>query len=205
MSAVHDAHVAGQSAAAGPHVNYLVRRETHSSRAIASVVLALLVLVACVYLAVEGILQMSGHRPLLATPSAMFQQLLKGPSALPWAWGIAGVVIALIGLVFLVKALAPGTLGRHSIPDKRVAYIVDDSVIASALSRAVRQRASVPAGQVSTSVDRRQITVTVHPTSGQSLDAADLQSYASEQVHSYRLSPSPSVKVRIAEEGVVAK
>lgn len=205
MSEVKDTQVAGTRAASGPHVSYLVRRETHSSRAIAAVVLAILVLAACVYLAIEGILSMAGQKPLLATPTEMVHQLVAGPKAVPGAWIPIGVVIAIIGLIFLVKALAPGTLGRHSIPDQRVAYVVDDSVIASALSRAVRQQAGVPAGQVSTSVDRKQITVTVNPTSGQTLNGAELQDFAAAQVKRYKLDPDPAVKVNIAEEGVVTK
>lgn len=205
MSAVKDTAVAGTRAASGPHVSYLVRRETHSSRAIAAVVLAVIVTAGCIYLAVEGILQMAGQKPLLATPSEMVHQLVAGPKAVPAAWIAIGVVIALLGLIFLVKALAPGALGRHSIPDHRVAYIVDDSVIASALSRAVRLQAGVPAGQVSTSVDRRQIVVTVNPTSGQTLNGAELQDFATAQVKRYKLNPDPTVKVRISQEGVVAK
>lgn len=189
----------------GPHVPYLVRRETHSSRALASTVMALLAIAVLIYLAVEGIFQMMGHKALLARPTAIWHAILSLPEKMtPLAIGI-GVGLVILGLVFLAKAIVPGALGRHALADERAAYIVDDSMIASAVSRAVRERANLPAGQVTTSVSRGSLDVTAQPTSGLPLDQADLQAFTSERVNSYNLEPAVRTTVRIATEGQVAK
>nr|WP_223875238.1 DUF6286 domain-containing protein [Nanchangia anserum] len=118
---------------------------------------------------------------------------------------VIGVVLVLIGLVFLAKALLPGTLGRHAIRDQRAAYIVDDSVVAAAISRAVREEANLADGQVTTSVSRGSVAITAKPTSGLGLDQASLDAFASERVASYQLDPAPRTSLRVASEGQVAK
>lgn len=57
-----------QSSKSGSYVSYLVRRETHSSRALISVILALLLMAGLGYLATEGVLAALDRPPLLETP-----------------------------------------------------------------------------------------------------------------------------------------
>lgn len=189
----------------GPHVSYLVRRETHSSRAIAATVMALLAIAILVYLAVEGILAIIGKSALLARPTQIWHAIIALPEKMAPLAIVIGIVLVLIGLVFLAKALLPGALGRHAIDDKRAAYIVDDSVVAAALSRAIRERANLSDGQVQTSVSRSSIDVLTKPTSGLSLNEADLAAFAQERVNSYMLDPAPRTQMRISNEGQVAK
>ncbi|MDO4613164.1 MAG: hypothetical protein Q4B10_03790 [Actinomycetaceae bacterium] len=189
----------------GPHVDYLVRRETHSSRALSAVVLAILGILVCAYLATEGILQMAGKKPLLARPTDIWHAVTDLPEHNMALAIVIGVVLTIIGLVFLAKALAPGALGRHSIKDKRAAYIIDDSVVASALSRRLREHANLSDGQVRTSVSTRSIDVEAKPTSGLTLDEHELATFANSTVESYNLDPAPRTQFRISEEGQVAK
>ncbi|MDU0968886.1 MAG: hypothetical protein E7A62_07660 [Actinomycetaceae bacterium] len=190
---------------AGPNVSYLVRRETHSARAVAATLMAVLALIIAVYLALEGILEMCGQKALLARPTAIWDEITALPKDIPWLAVIIGVAIALVGLVFLIKSIAPGTLGRHQIVDERAAYIVDDSVIASAISRKVREHANLSAGQVHTSVSRKSIDVTAEPTSGLTLDEAELRSFLEQTVSELHLKPAPHVGLKISNEGQVAE
>ena len=45
-----------QSSKSGPFVSYLVRRQTHSSRAFSSIVLAIIIIAVLGFLATEGVL-----------------------------------------------------------------------------------------------------------------------------------------------------
>lgn len=189
----------------GPYVSYMTRRETHSSRAVTSVIVALITLALMAYVATEGILGMLGKKPLLLSWSEMVDYLVKYPDpVLPAALIIIGIVLALVGLLLLVKALRPGPLGRHAITDQRSAYIIDDAVVASAISRNIRENAGLGQGQVSTEVRRRSLTAMVTPTSGIPLSAEEIERTLVPEVKSYNLSPDPKVNVNISEKGVVS-
>lgn len=190
----------------GPHIDYMVRRETHSSRAISAVIVSLLIIAGLVYLIVEAILALSGKEPLLATWTTMVTEMTKLPDNVHVVvLVLIGIVLALFGLILLGKAIAPGTLGRHSIDDERSAYVVDDGVIAAAVSAQARDFAGVQQGQVSTSVGQKDITVTLTPTSGIPQDANALEKKLTDVVNTYNLSPKPTVDVTLTDKGVVAK
>lgn len=190
----------------GPYVPYMVRRETHSSRALTSVIVALITIGFMAYLATEGILGMLDKKPLLMSWSQMVDNLVKYPDPLiPSALIVIGILLALIGLFLWAKALLPGPLARHAIEDQRSAYIIDDAVIASALSRITREDAGLSQGQVTTEVKRRQLTTMVTPTSGIPLSGDEIQQNLEPELKSYNLKPAPQLKVIIRDTGVVTK
>lgn len=190
----------------GPYVSYMTRRETHSSRAITSVIVAIVVIALMTYLVIEGILGMLGKKPLLFSWSEMVSNLVKLPdTVLQPALIIIGIVLVLLGLFLLAKAFFPGPLARHVITDKRAAYIIDDAVIASAISRLTREEAGLGQGQVSTEIKRRSIKATVTPTSGIPLSAEQIQRALNPEVKSYHLRPDPKLNVSIRNTGVVSK
>lgn len=190
----------------GPYVGYMVRRETHSSRAILSIVIAIITLALMIYLLIEGILGMLGKKPLLLSWSQMAHNVSRLPQGIHYAALLAiAVAFLVLGLFLLAKAFLPGPLNRHSIDDKRGAYIVDDAVIASAISHATRKEAGLDKDQVSTEVRRRTITTTVTPTSGIPLDSRSIQTSIEPTMQQYNLRPQPKLYVKIREAGVVNK
>lgn len=183
----------------------VIRRETHSSRALTTVILALVGLVITGYLVAETIASLVGAGHLLLPANEIWHNALHAPKyLLPWAMVLIGVVLVLIALFLLVKSLAPGTLNRHAVNDNRAAIVADDGVIASAVSKSVRDRFGFEPSQVKTSVDRKHVRVTVTPTSGVQADRGELERHVGKVVSSFNLAPSVSVSVRLTENGVVA-
>ena len=188
------------------YVSYLVRRETHSSRALISVILALLLIAGIGYLAAEGVLSALGRPPLLAAPQDLWEQ---APVALQEKSRplviIVGAVLGLFGLGLLDKAILPGSLSKHALRDERAAYVADDSVIASGISRLVREEAGLPQGTVSTAVSKRRSLSTITPSTGRPLDQGQMTQFTKDEVTSWNLQPRLKTTVKVAPEGRLEK
>ena len=195
-----------QSSKSGPYVSYLVRRETHSSRSLISIIVALLLMAGLGYLATEGVLAALGRPPLLATPQYLWEQ---APAALQEKSRplviIVGVIVAIFGLLLLAKAILPGTLSKHALRDERAAYVADDSVIASGVSRLVREEAGLPQGTVSTAVSKRRSLSTITPSTGRPLDQEQMLKFTKDAVDSWNLQPRLKTTVKVAPEGRLEK
>lgn len=195
-----------QSSKSGPYVSYLVRRETHSSRALISVIVALLLMAGLGYLATEGVLATSGRPPLLATPQDLWEQ---APAALQEKYRplviIVGIVLGLFGLGLLAKAILPGTLSKHALKDDRAAYVADDSVIASGISRLMREDAGLPQGTVSTAVSKRHSLSTITPTTGRPIDQEQMLKLAKDEAASWQLQPRLKTAIKVSQEGRLEK
>ncbi|WP_308516877.1 hypothetical protein [uncultured Varibaculum sp.] len=195
-----------QSSKSGPYVLYLVRRETHSSRALISVIVALLLMAGLGYLATEGVLAALGRPPLLATPQDLWEQ---APAALQEKYRplviIVGIVLGLFGLGLLAKAILPGTLSKHALKDDRAAYVADDSVIASGISRLMREDAGLPQGTVSTAVSKRRSLSTITPTTGRPIDQEQMLKLAKDEAASWQLQPRLKTAIKVSQEGRLEK
>lgn len=195
-----------QSSKSGPYVSYLVRRETHSSRALISVIVALLLMAGLGYLATEGVLAALGRPPLLATPQDLWEQ---APAALQEKYRplviIVGIVLGLFGLGLLAKAILPGTLSKHALKDDRAAYVADDSVIASGISRLMREDAGLPQGTVSTAVSKRRSLSTITPTTGRPIDQEQMLKLAKDEAASWQLQPRLKTAIKVSQEGRLDK
>ena len=195
-----------QSSKSGPYVSYLVRRETHSSRALISVIVALLLMAGLGYLATEGVLAALGRPPLLATPQDLWE---NAPAALQEKYRplviIVGIVLGLFGLGLLAKAILPGTLSKHALKDERVAYVADDSVIASGISRLMREEAGLPQGTVSTAVSKRRSLSTITPTTGRPIDQEQMLKLAKDEAASWQLQPRLKTAIKVSQEGRLEK
>ena len=195
-----------QSSKSGPYVSYLVRRETHSSRALISVIVALLLMAGLGYLATEGVLAALGRPPLLATPQDLWEQ---APAALQEKYRplviIVGIVLGLLGLGLLAKAILPGTLSKHALKDDRAAYVADDSVIASGISRLMREDAGLPQGTVSTAVSKRRSLSTITPTTGRPIDQEQMLKLAKDEAASWQLQPRLKTAIKVSQEGRLEK
>lgn len=195
-----------QSSKSGPYVSYLVRRETHSSRALTSVILAIIIVAALGFLTTEGLLALSGNEPLLVNLAEMWRQgfAALSDSHRPLAI-ILGVLLALCGLLLLAKAVLPGTLSKHALGDERAAYVVDDAVVAAGISLLVREEAGLPPGAVSTAVSKRRSISTITPTTGRPLDQEQMQQLATTEIASWQLRPRLKTAVKVATVGRLEK
>lgn len=182
----------------GPRVRYMARRETHSSRAIAAVFLSLLLLAGLIYLGTELVMSLLGYSPLLISPDDMLDNLAYLPERVIYPWlGVGGIVAALLGLWFLCKAVLPGSLNRHQLQSSRSAFVMDDAVLASAVSAEIRQTGNLAEGQVSTSVDRSTVEVEVTPNPGRPVDTEMLRSHLSAYVSDMNLTPTVRTKLNV--------
>ncbi len=179
-------------------------RETHSARSGVAVVAAILVTAVALYFMLEMILAGLGQPAWIAHPIDAAGRVAELPGATPRVLlGAAGVLIILSGLIFLAHGLLPGRRARHVILNSKVAIVVDDEVIASALARCARVAAGVTREQVMVVVSARLVQVSIRPTSGIHLSENAIAAAVEAQVADMGLSPSPAVSVKLAVSGVV--
>lgn len=182
----------------------VVRRETHSARSGLSTVAAIAITLVAVYGLLEAMLAALGEPPWLLSPISALEWFASLPGGnSPLLLGAAGVFVALVGLMFLGQGLLPGRRARHVIAHPRVAIVVEDEVIASALAKSARVVAGVTREQVVVVVSARQVQVNIRPTSGIRISEGDVKATVERQLEAMALEPVPAVTVRLANSGVI--
>lgn len=177
-------------------IKRLNMRETRSSRAAVSITGAAVLLVVTLWLALEMVLSATQNLPVLMSPAELARRFASLPTQLvPGALVVAGVAAALLGIFLMAMAVLPGTKARHIIANNRSAVVVDNAVLASALSRAARTAAHLAPEQVATSVSRKRIDVSVHPSSGRAVDTDSIKETVAREVKAYGLSKPLDVGV----------
>lgn len=175
----------------------VLRRETHSPRTVAAVVVLVLLALAACYAGVEIVLALLGRSPLLVTPAGALRWLGELPQAQPRAAVIAGGVVgALLGVVLLWLALSPGRLPRHRLGG-RLPVLVDNAVIASAVAERVRRELDLARGGVVVGIGHRSADVSLRPEPGESVDQGRVRAAVQDELSGYRLSPALTVRVRV--------
>ncbi|REC97929.1 hypothetical protein DEU35_2424 [Microbacterium sp. AG157] len=176
----------------------VVRRETHSPRTVAMLVVVVLLLLVLAYAAVEIILDLAGAQPLLVSPGEALNAVVAVPTALmPAAFIGGGVVLAIVGLIVLVLALKPGRLSRHEMSWGERAVVVDNGVVASALAQHLSNESGIARDDIVVGVAHRSVDVTVRPPVGIPVDEAQLSRIVDEEVTSYKLSPAVRTHLRV--------
>lgn len=206
-SAGHDADAVQGSAPLGSGaagMGRIVKRETHTSRAVVSVIAAGLVMVVFGYALLETGVRAIGQPPWLVDPQTAAERVVALPAGIPpLLLGVTGAVIAMAGLFFFLNAVLPGRRARHLLPDRRAAVVVDDEVIAAALARRARLAANVAQEQVMVVVSRNRITVNVRPTSGVPLRPDAVLDAVRREVEEMGPWPMPEVRIQVSTAGVV--
>ncbi|WOH18508.1 hypothetical protein IRJ34_19505 [Paenarthrobacter sp. GOM3] len=183
----------------------MVRRETHSSRAVPSIVAASILLLVFLWLAVEAMLWLLNDQPLLASPAHIRQWLVGLPgTTVPAGLTAAGVGLGILGLLLVALAVGKGRRARRALASDRTATVVDD-VIAAAVSSTSRLAAGLSPGQVNTTVGGRSVRVQVRPTSGVPLDLASIKTALDGELAAYALDRQVTTNVRVANEGAVGQ
>jgi len=206
-SAGHDTDAVPGSAPLGSGaagMGRIVKRETHTSRAVVSVIAAGLVMALFGYALLETGVRAIGQPPWLVDPQTAAERVVALPAGIPpLLLGVTGAVIAMAGLFFFLNAVLPGRRARHLLPDRRAAVVVDDEVIAAALARRARLAANVAKEQVMVVVSRNRITVNVRPTSGVPLRPDAVLEAVRREVEEMGPWPMPEVRIQVATAGVV--
>ncbi len=176
----------------------VVRRETHSPRTVAMLVVVVLALLVLAYAVVEIVLALLGQQPLLVSPGAALNAAVAAPTALqPVAFIAGGIVLALVGLTVLVIALKPGRLSRHEMAWGERAVVVDNGVVASALAQHLSNESGIARDDIVVGVAHRTVDVTVRPPVGIPVDEAQLRRIVDEEISTYKLSPAVRTQVRV--------
>jgi len=182
----------------------IVRRETHSPRTATTILLAVLIILACAYAGTELILHMLGHPALLVTPADAWTWVTTLPTLEPLAAiSAGGTLVAVIGLLLILHSIRSGRLARHEMVLGDRAVIVDNGVLASAIARRVETVARVPQGQAAVSVSHRRAIVEVTPTSGIPVDEESVRRAVEEEIASYDVRPALRHTVRIKQTGAI--
>ena len=206
-SGAHDADAVPGSAQLGAGaagMDRILKRETHSSRAVVSVIAAALVMAVCGYALLETAVRAFGQPPWLVDPQTAAERVVALPAGIgPLLLVVTGAVIAMVGLFFFLNAVLPGRRARHLLPDRRAAVVVDDEVIAAALARRARLAANVTQEQVMVVVSRNRVMVNVRPTSGVPLRPDAVLDAVRRELQEMGPWPMPEVRIQVSTAGVV--
>lgn len=142
------------------------RRLLSRNRSVWVSVALIVAIAAAVIVIVEAILWALGLPPALLAPSLMISALTEGGL---WGWVITATA-GVLGLACLWGALAPGRTHRRILSASRAPIVVDDAVIAGAVSRSAARAAGVAPSQVTTHLSGRRALVSVRPSSGFAVD-----------------------------------
>jgi len=186
------------------HQERIIKRESYSSRAVISTFAAIVVALLALYALLESMLRVLGQTAWLIDPPTAAKRLSELPAGIsPALLAVIGVLVFLLGLMFFLNAVVPGRRARHVIPDRRIAVVVDNEVIASALARRARIAAGVMREQIMVVVSARTVQVNIRPTSGIALDEAQIQAAVEAELDAMALEPALTVTVHLAATGVV--
>ena len=145
-----------------------------------------------------------GQPTWLVHPLAGAQWLADLPGPYPPALLVAaGVLMALVGLIFLGNGLLPGRRARHVIANPRVAIVVDDEVIASALAKAPAWPQVSPANKSWWWSRRAWSRSTSGPHRASVCPNKPFKAAVEAQLAAMELDPRPAVTVKLAASGVI--
>lgn len=180
----------------------LVRRETHSARTSAAVIVVSVFGLVIAWCGVEIALFATGLPALLVSPPAALSAVAHVERVAPAV--IAGGVLAFVlGVVLLLLGIVPGRRARRWRIDERLALVVDDRVVASSLSARAAASARVARGMTRTAVGRRRAVVRVTPVAGASIDAPAVEAAVERALQAAALRPELQPSVTIDGRAVV--
>lgn len=181
-----------------PAFRRIRRRETHSPRTVALVIVVILSLAALVYVGIEIVLFLLSQPALLVGPGVALAWLVALPELEPaWLVAVGGIVLAVLGVVLVWLALAPGRLSKHTMDWDGRAVVVDNGVIASALAQHLSDETGISRDEITVGVSHRTVDVTVRPALGVPLDIDPVRDTVAAEVSTYRLTPSVKTRVRV--------
>ncbi|WP_285725614.1 DUF6286 domain-containing protein [Psychromicrobium xiongbiense] len=206
--------IPGLDAGPGLDLDRVVRRELTPSRAVPAMVAAVIITLLALYGLLECGLRIVNQPAWLIDPQAALRAVTRWPDTLlPAAMVAIGVLLVVLGLLFLGLALIRGHRARHTLDSQqnpgsteassRIAVVVDDEVIASALAKRARMVAGVTQEQVRAVISQQSVVVQVRPTSGMPLQAEVIAAALEQELDQMQPIPRPSVRVVVSTSGVI--
>lgn len=181
----------------------ILRRETHSPRTTAAIMVVSLVVLALAWCTVEIVLSLAGQPALLVAPADAVQTTVRLDRVPQGSLILFGIIAAIVGILLIVAAVSPGQRARHHRVTDRSAVVVDNRVIASVFAARAASAAGVSPDQVRASVGRRRSEVRIVPTTGIPVHAAAVQAAVSTASDNDELRPQVRSRVTVATQGVV--
>lgn len=175
----------------------LAKRLRGRSRSVWVSVALLVVIAAAVLLGIEAVLFALGRPPALVSLRAVHAALTDG--------GVTGSLVAvaagLFGLGCLWGALAPGRTHRRTVIAGRVPMVVDDTIVAGALSRTAGTSVALDHSHVSTRLGARRARIALTPATGFTIDRAAASAAVDDLLAQLATVPRLAARVDIASEG----
>lgn len=181
----------------------IVRRETHSPRSTAAVVVAIALVVVVAWLAAEGVLSLLGLRPLLASPRAALTAVADAPEAGVPVLILTAVAAGVVGLWLFALAILPGRRPRRRLAAEKVAVVADDEMLASALARRAARTAEVAPDAVTVSLGRRSGVVRIVPVTGRRVPRDDVARAVTDEFDNAGSGAPLRLRVLISPTGKV--
>jgi len=175
----------------------LAKRLQGRSRSVWVTVMLLIAVAAAVLLGVEAVLFALGRPPALVSLDAVRAALTDG--------GTTGAVVAVASGLFaalcLWGALAPGRTHRRAFAAGRVPMVVDDAIVAGALSRTAAASAALGSSHVTTRLGGRRARIAITPATGFAVDGAAVSTSVDELLSRLGAAPALTARVDVASEG----
>lgn len=182
----------------------VLHRETHVSRSVAaSVAMVLLLLLAAVVVA-AAVFVLLDQSPWGLDARTVVDAAERAPRGLqgPIVVG-AGAVVALVGLTFLLQGLLPRRRPRHTMRSDRLAVVLDDEVLASAVARAARSATRLGPDAAVGTVGRRSVEVVLRPAAGVEVPSVAATEAVDRELAAVDPVPSVQPRVRVQPTGRV--
>jgi hypothetical protein len=187
--------------------NRIVRREIHSPRSAIGIIVAVVILLASLYLILEFALELFHLKPLLVAPSTLLHYLSAPSESLalfvPSAVIGAGAVAAVLGVILMIVGIAPGRRARHTMTSDRGAVVIDDAVIASSLAKRAATVSGISPDQVVVTVGKSTAHIVLTPTTGTSINEDAVAANAAEHLEMLAVNPSIRATVSVRRSGVI--
>lgn len=180
----------------GPIYRRILRREQSVSRSTAASIVAVIVLIVALAVIACAGAALLHERIGEFDPRHVAAAVQTAPrTSAVWVFGIGGAAAVVLGLILLALGVLPHRRGRRRMRSERVAVLIDDEVLASALARAARSRTRLGPEAVVASVGRRSADVVLRPPAG--LDVPSLAANTAVEAELDAILPEPAVQTRL--------
>lgn len=172
----------------------------HRSRSLWLSITLLVAMALAIVAIVESVLWALGLPPAIIDPSLVRAVFTEGGL---WG-GVVAAVALILGLVCFWGALAPGRTHRRIVGTDRAPIVVDDDIIAGALSRSAAGAAGVGGAQVTTRMSGRRAVTSVTPSSGFAVDTDAVTRAGDDLLHAVGMGSAMTARVTLSSKGTLS-
>ncbi|MHA3684187.1 hypothetical protein ACXR2W_08025 [Leucobacter sp. HY1908] len=144
----------------------IVRRETHSSRSLVTVITVVSISIVLIWVGAEIVLHLAALPPLIAAPHTLAEAVGGQIAYSSVQLGSVAAIGLSAGTLAVAAAISPGRRARHCRVNDRAAFVIDDATLASGVAARVARVAGVSRDMVRVTVGRRTVEAQVTPVTG---------------------------------------